>query len=219
GTFLHVEHIELLSGIHQTIREALPEVGKPFYVRYVSTAPQQPAPQRWSYSLTQFGFPLIGALSRVHRLIDLFGPVKRVFCSQQVWSDAGEPLSDGQEYFGTVLCTAQLRFTSGLLAEVVYGKGQALWDGQRQFEVQGSQGRLRVGSGAGELLLANGTSRELRVGSRRGLFVRDTAAVLDSLQEPSGDCYVTVQQSLYALRVADAARRSAIARQPIVISA
>lgn len=218
GTFLHVEHIELLSGIHQTIQEALPEVGTPFYLRYISTVAKQPAPQRWNYSLAQFGFPLVGALSRIHRPINLFGPVDEVFCGSRVWSSEGKPLSlDHSGFFGSILCTAQLRFTSGLLAEVVYGKGQALWDTQRQFELQGAQGRLQVASSHGELRLADGVTRELTVGSRRGLFARDTAMVLDAL-EGSSDRYVTVEESLYSLRVADAARRSAAVGQPISLS-
>ncbi|MGB3615588.1 MAG: Gfo/Idh/MocA family oxidoreductase [Elainellaceae cyanobacterium] len=216
GTLLHVEHIELLSGIHHTIQSGLPEIGTPFYVRYVSMAPKRPAPKRWSYSPALFGFPLVGALSRVHRLIDLFGEVKTVVCNLQMWSSDGDVVApDSAAVFGTVLCSAQLRFASGLLAEVVYGKGQALWDAQRRFEAQGSLGRLRVDREGGELQLDKET-RHLAIGSRRGLFAQDTAMVLDALLQPTqSSLYVTAEQSLYALRVADAARRSAIAGQVI----
>ncbi|MGF1514884.1 MAG: Gfo/Idh/MocA family protein [Elainellaceae cyanobacterium] len=219
GTLLHVEHIELLSGIHQTIREALPEIGAPFHARHVSLAPQRPAPQRWSYAPDLFGFPLVGALSRVNRLVNLFGAVAQVTCQSQVWSaDGGVLPPDTSEPFGTVLCSAQLRFTSGLLADVVYGKGQALWDSCRHLEVQGKTGRLRVDPKGGELLLAD-QSRSLTVGSRRGLFARDTAMVLDALLSPEqNNLYITAEQSLYALRIADAARRSAIAQQTITLT-
>ncbi len=219
GTLLHVEHIELLSGIHHTLREALPEIGAPFYARYVSMAPQRPAPQRWSYSSELLGFPLVGALSRIHRLVDLFGQVATVTCSSQIWSPSGSPLPpETQDRFGAVLCSAQLRFASGLLADVVYGKGQAIWDSQRRLDVQGEKGRLRVDREAGELLL-EAERRPLTVGSRRGLFARDTALVLDAVLNPNqSQLYVTAAQSLYALRVADAARRSAIAREVIALT-
>jgi len=218
GTLLHVEHIELLSGIHHTIRDALPDIGAPFYARYVSMAPKRPAPQRWSYSSKLFGFPLTGALSRINRMIDLFGEVKTVFCSLQLWSSDGEPLApDSADAFGTVLCSAQLQFASGLLGEVVYGKGQALWDAQRRIEVQGRFGRLQVDREGGELLLENET-RPLTVGSRRGLFAQDTAMVLDALtQSTPQDLYITAERSLYALRVAEAARQSAIAGRVVAL--
>ncbi|MGF1535232.1 MAG: Gfo/Idh/MocA family protein [Elainellaceae cyanobacterium] len=218
NTLLHVEHIELLSGIHQTIQRALPEVGAPFHVRYASLTPQRPAPQRWGYSPELFGFPLVGALSRIHRLIDLFGAVETIACHSQVWSPQGDALPPGSTTpFGTVLCSAQIRFTSGLLAEVVYGKGEALWDSRRRFEVQGKEGRLWVDREGGELLLASRV-QPLTVGSRRGLFARDTAMVLDAIVEPAqADLYVTPEQSLYALRVADAARQSAVEQAVITL--
>ena len=43
---LHVEHIELLSGIHQAIRDGLSQVGTPFYVRYATINPQRPVADR-----------------------------------------------------------------------------------------------------------------------------------------------------------------------------
>ncbi|NES84190.1 MAG: Gfo/Idh/MocA family oxidoreductase, partial [Moorea sp. SIO2B7] len=44
---LHVEHIELLGGLHQTMRQYLPEIGNVFYARYVTMTPQRPVSRRW----------------------------------------------------------------------------------------------------------------------------------------------------------------------------
>lgn len=74
---LHVEHIELLSGIHQAIRSAFHQIGAPGYARYTSLNAQRPAPQKWTYNRSQFGFPLIGAVSRIHRLTNLLGKSDR----------------------------------------------------------------------------------------------------------------------------------------------
>ena len=45
------------------------------------------------------------------------------------------------------------------------------------------------------------------IGSRRGLFAKDTAMVLDHLTIGT-PLYVTSEASLYSLKVADAARQS-----------
>lgn len=45
---LHVEHIELLGGLHQAIKQHISEVGHLFYVRYNTIKPQHPAPRKWS---------------------------------------------------------------------------------------------------------------------------------------------------------------------------
>jgi biliverdin reductase len=82
---LHIEHIELLGGLHQAIKKSLPLVGKVFYARYVTITPKHPAPQRWTYQHSLFGFPLVGAISRLHRFTDLFGEVTSVNCQAQFW--------------------------------------------------------------------------------------------------------------------------------------
>ena len=46
------------------------------------------------------------------------------------------------------------------------------------------------------------------IGSRRGLFAKDTAMVLDHLTNGT-PLYVTPEASLYTLKVADAAKQSA----------
>ena len=82
---LHVEHIELLGGVHQALKHHIAKVGEVFYVRYSTISPQNPAPSKWTYNHELFGFPLIGALSRLHRLIDLFGNVLSLNCHQRYW--------------------------------------------------------------------------------------------------------------------------------------
>ncbi|UBF25322.1 Gfo/Idh/MocA family oxidoreductase [Kovacikia minuta CCNUW1] len=208
---LHVEHIELMGGIHQALKATLPKIGKVFYARYVTVKPERPAPQRWTYDPDLFGFPLIGALSRLHRLTDLFGKVSTVNCQTQFW----QPESSSP-FYAACLCTAQLRFQSGLLAEVTYGKGETLWRSKRRFEVQGEQGAVILDGDQGMLVQANG-DHSIEVKGRRGLFAKDTALVLDHLL--NGDpLYVTPEESLYTLKVADAARRSADTGQTIEVA-
>ena len=199
GKLLHVEHIELLGGLHQALRQALPEIGNPFYARYITIMPQHPAPRRWTYHPEQFGFPFSGALSRIQRFTDLFGDVATVSCQSRFW--------EASDYYKACLCTAQLRFTNNLIAEVTYGKGEVFWQGLRDFEVHGEQGTLVFEGDQGSLI--RGEERiPIEVGGRRGLFGKDTGMVLDYLVEGK-PLYVSAAASLYALKVADAARQSA----------
>ena len=198
---LHVEHIELLGGWHQTLKQHLDQIGDLFYVRYSTLNPQNPSPRKWTYNHQMFGFPLIGALSRLHRLIDLFGKVFTVNCHQRYWET--QP-----DYYQTCLCTAQLCFDSGLLGQVIYGKGETLWQSERKLEVQGAKGEIILDGDTGILVSAAGTNL-IEVGTRRGLFAKDTTMVLDYLFDGS-PLYITPEQSLYTLKVADAASRAAI---------
>ena len=199
GKLLHVEHIELLGGLHQALRQWLPEIGNPFYARYVTITPQHPAPKRWTYHPELFGFPLSAALSRVQRLTDLFGKVSLVSCQSQFWYAA--------EYFTACLCTAQLRFANGLIGEVTYGKGETFWHSSRNFEVQGEQGTLLF-EGERGMLIRGEEKIPIEAGGRRGLFAKDTGMVLDYLVEGT-PLYLSPEESCYALKVADAARQSA----------
>lgn len=205
---LHVEHIELLSGIHGAIAQALPQIGTPFYVRYSNLTSKRPAPDRWTYRNDLFGFPLVGALARLHRLIHLFGSVSRVTCSAR-FNGSRSP----ETPYTSCLVSAQLTFTSGLLADVIYGKGEALWNDERILWIQAEQGAIAVDGETGTLIRPDG-SQPLDLGTRRGLFAQDTTMVLDTLTQGT-PLYVTPQQSLYALQVADAARRSAAIGEPI----
>ena len=206
---LHVEHIELLGGLHQALKQSLGAIGTVFYARYATINPQRPAPRRWTYHRELFGFPLSGALSRLHRLTDLFGSVATVSCQTRFWGT-------DSEFYKACLCTAQLSFTSGLLAEVTYGKGEILWQEERKFEVHGETGGLIVDGDQGFLVQGEETM-PLTVGTRRGLFAKDTGMVLDYLFDGT-PMYVTPAASLYALKVADAALRSAESGETVVLA-
>lgn len=208
---LHVEHIELLSGIHQAVQQALPSVGTPFYVRYSSLNAQRPAPTKWTYAYEQFGFPLVGALSRIHRLTHLFGAVATVSAQAQYWQGATP------EFFAACLCTAQLRFMNGLVADLVYGKGETIWQSSRNLDIQAELGGIFVEGEQGRLILPD-QNLPLELGSRRGLFAKDTAMVLDHLTT-GAPLYVSLADSLYALKVADAAHRSATTGKTIKLEA
>jgi len=204
GLLLHVEHIELLGGLHQAMLAYLPKVGTPRYVRYCTAVPQTPTPQKWTYSTELFGFPLAGALSRMHRLTNLFGAVDWV-ASQIQYDDGAATTVAG--YFKQVRCVAQLRFQNGVMAEVLYAKGEQTWRSQRSMQVEGDRGALIFDGDQGTFLSADGET-PIEVGSRRGLFAKDTAYVLDALLDGQ-PLYVTPQESLYALQVAVAAEESA----------
>ncbi len=208
GKLLHVEHIELLGGVHQALRQSIPEIGTPFYARYCTINPQHPAPRKWTYNRELFGFPLIGALSRLHRLIDLFGEVVSVSTQARFWQDDGE-------FYSACLCATGLRFNSGLIGEVIYGKGKTFFQAERKFEVQGEQGTLIFDGDEGKLVKQDATT-SIEVGSRRGLFAKDTKMVLDYLLEGT-PLYVTPAESLYTLKVADAARKSAEMGQTVYL--
>jgi biliverdin reductase len=201
GKLLHVEHIELLGGLHQAIRNHLPEIGKVFFARYATVVPQHPVKLGWTYNYQMFGFPLIAALSRVHRFTDLFGKVSSVACNSRFW-DGAEP-----GYYRACLCNAQLRFASGVMGEVTYGKGETFWKGDRTFEILGEDGTL-IFDGEEGTLIKGGGKKAIEVASRKGLFAKDTTMVLDHLELDS-PLYVNPSASYYALLVADAAREAA----------
>jgi biliverdin reductase len=202
GKLLHIEHIELLGGLHQAILDNLPSIGKVYYGRYSTLMPQSPAPLRWSYNREMFGFPLIAALSRIHRWTNLFGQVVSVSGHCQFW-DADIP-----NFFTACLCDAQLRFSDGMIAQITYGKGDKLWQNERTFTLYGEQGVLFFEGETGKLIRPQETI-PVEVGKRQGLFNKDTQLVLDHLFEEK-PLYVTAEQSLYALKVAEGARISSL---------
>jgi biliverdin reductase len=209
GVLLHVEHIELLGGLHQTMRQWLGHLGEVYYARYSTIVPQRPVPEKWTFHRTEFGFPLIAALSRLHRFTDLFGSIESVNCQNQYWGGVGD-------YYQTCLCNAQLRFKNNrAIGEVVYGKGEGLWQGSRKFEVHGANGAL-VFDGDEGVFIQDGTSTPLDLGARKGLFAKDLELVLDHLIDGKPN-YVTPAASLATLRVAEAARISAETRRTVVV--
>jgi biliverdin reductase len=206
---LHVEHIELLGGLHQTMREQLHHLGEVYYARYSTIVTQRPVPRKWTFHRSEFGFPLSAALSRLHRFTDLFGSIDSISCNNQYWGGVGD-------YYQTCLCTAQFRFkNSSAVGEVVYGKGEGLWQNSRKFEVHGENGAL-IFDGDEGALIQDGSSTRLDLGARKGLFARDLELVLDHLLDGKPN-YVMPAASLGTLRVADAARISAETRRTVSI--
>jgi biliverdin reductase len=215
---LHVEHIELLGGVHRLVVEHLPQIGVPIYARYATQGPQTPAPDKWTYQPELFGFPLVAAVSRLNRLIVLWGQVRQVSCQVRyigVSSDGVLLAPDGKRYRACV-CNAQLQFANGVLADVSYSKGEYFWKPERIMEVQGSSGGLWFSGDKGTLRTAQG-DLELDAGTTRGLFKKDTANVLDYLFA-DGSLYVKPADILHSLEVAVAAEQSALTNQVVTIN-
>ncbi len=206
---LHVEHMEIIGGLHQSIQDNLPAIGNVFYARYATISPKHPVEQRWNYHRQMFGFPLTAALSRIHRLTNLFGTVDRVNCQNRYWDVADS------DYFRACLCNAQLKFTNGIIADVTYGKGDVFWHGHRTFEIHGDRGVLLFAGEKGTLIKGQ-DKQAIAVVSRRGLFAKDTTLVLDCLLDGQ-PLYIQPEASLYALQVADAARKSSEIGRVIVL--
>lgn len=207
---LHVEHIELLGGLHQTMREQLHHLGEVYSARYSTIVTQRPVPQKWTFHRAEFGFPLSAALSRLHRFTDLFGSIDSISCQNQYWGGVGD-------YYQTCLCTAQFRFkNSSAIGEVIYGKGEGLWQNSRKFEVHGENGAL-IFDGDEGVLIQDGISTPLDLLTRTGLFAKDLELVLDCLIDGK-PLYVTPEASLATLRVADAAGISAETRRTVSLA-
>ncbi|MEO1592960.1 MAG: Gfo/Idh/MocA family oxidoreductase [Cyanobacteria bacterium J06632_22] len=213
---LHVEHIELLGGLHQAAKAYLAQVGQIESARYTTLAPQHPAPKKWSYQIALSGFPLVSALSRVSRLVDLFGRVTAVTCQSQFdggRQDMGRLRPVGDAYYRACLCEATLRFACGVTAALVYGKGERDWARTRRLEIVGTRGQLHFDGDQGYLrqsVLPGAASAQqaIAVKPRRGLFRQDTQQVVGHLLEGT-PLWPPLSHSLYALTVADALRRSA----------
>lgn len=209
---LHVEHIEIIGGLHQAIKQYLPQIGQVFHASYTTIAAQHPVEPNWKYHRQQFGFPLSAALSRIHRLTDLFGTVEQVTCNNRYWN---LPNSDSA-YFTACFCQAQLNFHNGITADITYGKGDIFWQSDRTMSIYGEAGKIIFVGEKGTLI--NGENeQDIPVTPRRGLFAQDTAMVLDYLlaQQP---LYLQPQASLYALQVANAARESSNTKQTIYLN-
>ena len=206
---LHVEHIELLGGVHQLVMEHLAKVGKPFYARYSTKSPQRPVPDKWTYKPDLFGFPLTAAVSRLNRIIVLFGKVKAVSCQLRY---RGDHLP---HHFTSCVCNAQLQFENGVLADVSYSKGEDFWHPERIMELQGSQGALIFSGDKGKLVTADG-EMELDAGTTRGLFKKDTENVLSHLFTGT-PLYTNHESILHSLAVANAAEKSATTNQIVTL--
>ncbi|WP_055076231.1 Gfo/Idh/MocA family protein [Pseudanabaena sp. 'Roaring Creek'] len=206
---LHVEHIELLGGVHQLVVEHLAKIGNPFYARYSTKSPQHHVPDKWTYKPDLFGFPLTAAVSRLNRVIVLFGKVKAVTCQLRY---SGDRLP---HHFTSCICNAQLQFENGVLADVSYSKGENFWQPERIMELQGSEGAIIFSGDKGKLISAAG-EMELDAGSTRGLFKKDTENVLSHLFDGT-PLYTNHDSILHALAVANAAEKSALSNQTVML--
>lgn len=207
---LHIEHMELLGGIHQAVKQYLPEIGEVFQARYTTINSQQSVLGSWKYHRQMFGFPLAAALSRIHRLTDLFGNVHTVTCTNRYWD-----IPD-TDYFRACFCHAQLNFQSGAIAQVTYGKGDVFFNNQRTLEIYGEHGSM-IFEGEQGTLIQSGSQTPIAVKPRRGLFALDTSMVLDYLFEQQ-PLYIDPKDSLYALAVANAAEDAAKLGDFVVVS-
>ena len=198
---LHVEHMEIIGGLHQAVKANLPQIGRVFHARYATISAQQSDRHSWKYHRDTFGFPLAAALSRIHRLTDLFGEVESVNCRNRYWDELGT------DYFRGCLCLAQLQFAQGISAELTYGKGDVFHHSDRTLEIYGEAGTI-IFEGERGKLIQNRQETAIPVTSRRGLFAKDTQMVLAYLFEQK-PLYLQPQASLYALQVANAAQKSA----------
>jgi biliverdin reductase len=206
---LHVEHMEIIGGLHQALKHYLPQIGQVFHASYTTIAPQHPVAPSWKYHRQQFGFPLSAALSRIHRLTDLFGKVVSVNCSDRYWG-----ITDS-DYFTACFCQAQLNFEQGITADITYGKGDVFWQSDRTLTVYGEAGKIIFVGEKGTLIQGEKT-QEIPVATRRGLFAQDTTMVLDYLFEQQ-PLYIQPEASLYALQVANAAQESAQTKQTVYL--
>lgn len=199
---LHVEHIEILGSLHQTIRAYLPQLGNIYYAKYMTLALKRHPLPHWTFHYEDYGFPLMAALSRVNRLIDLFGQVANV-------QGTAEFLPSGLEgYYQGCLCSAQFKFHNGVVAHLAYGKGMQVQKGDRRFLIYGDQGTLEFNGSKGTLTKGE-VVEKIELGSRRGVFKQDTTAILDYLFEQK-PLYIQPEQSLYALQIAEQIRRDAL---------
>lgn len=204
---LHVEHIELLGSLHQTVRQHLPRIGRPVYAQYTTLSPKQPVSRRWNYHHQEFGFPLMAALSRINRFVDLFGAVAQVSCQAQ-FADIPDT-----SYYRACLCSAQLQFRQGLVATVTYGKGEWFTGSERSLVIHGDRGSLSF-QGSQGCLIQGEQQTPLTLGSRRGVFAKDLQHVMDHLLNRTS-LYTTAAASCDALTVAQAAAVSAQTGQMI----
>ncbi|NEO83428.1 MAG: Gfo/Idh/MocA family oxidoreductase [Spirulina sp. SIO3F2] len=207
---LHVEHIELLGSLHQTVRQHLPSLGRPIYAQYTTLSPKQPVSRRWNYHHQEFGFPLMAALSRLNRFVDLFGEVAQVSCQAQFADIPDTP------YYRACLCSAQLRFRQGLIATITYGKGEWFSGSERSLIIHGDRGSLSFQGNQG-ILTQGEQQTPLTLGSRRGVFAKDLQYIVDHLKADA-PLYTTAAASCFALEVAQAASDSARLGKTIQLS-
>ncbi len=197
---LHVEHIEILGGVHQALKKHLPEIGTPFLARYSTILSKAKVPPHWTYSYDLYGFPLIAAVSRINRFTDLFGELDSVNCNARFW-DAPE-----SGYFSSCWCQAQLLFKNEMMVSLTYGKGEKFKTSDRTLEIYGDEGTILFAAEKGKIIRGK-EEVKIPVASRRGLFAQDTEIVLQHLTAEK-PLYIENTASAYSLKVAEATLKS-----------
>jgi len=145
--------------------------------------------------LNQFKSPII--------LILIFAAVRSIFLQEAASAIFGDTQPD---FYKPCLCNALLRFANGFVPEGVYGKRDIFEQSENIFTIYGAEETLVFTPESCQLM--QGENRQaIEVGTRRGLFAQDTDMVLKYLSTCT-HLYVNNPLSLYALKVADAARRS-----------
>jgi biliverdin reductase len=197
---LHIEHIEILGGVHQAIKKYLPDIGTPFLARYSTILAKAKVAPHWTYNYELYGFPFIAAVSRINRFTNLFGEVESVNCQARFW-DAPE-----SGYFASCWCQAQLKFKNEMMVSLTYGKGNQFQTNDRTLEIYGDRGTLVFDGEKGKIKRGE-EEIILEVASRRGLFAQDTNLVIEHLRngEP---LYIKNIDSAYSLKIAQATLKS-----------
>lgn len=197
---LHVEHIEILGGVHQALKNHLSDIGTPFLARYSTILSKAKVVPHWTYSYDYYGFPFIAAVSRINRFTDLFGEVDSVNCNARFWDapDTG--------YFSSCWCQAQLSFKNQMMVNLTYGKGEKFKTSDRTLEIYGDQGTILFEGEKGKIIKGK-EEIEIEVGTRRGLFAQDTEIVLEHLTIEKS-LYIDNTASAYSLKVANATLQS-----------
>ncbi|MBF2058087.1 MAG: Gfo/Idh/MocA family oxidoreductase [Cyanobacterium sp. T60_A2020_053] len=190
---LHIEHIEILSGVHRALVDNLHLIGNPFLARYTTILAKPKFTPYWTYNHHDYGFPLMAAQSRFNRFTNIFGEVDQVYCEGRFWN------APSAGYFHSCWCQAQLKFKNQVAVTVTYGKGEVFSVSNRTLEVYGDEGVLIFEGEKGKLLQGE-TITELEVGSRRGLFAQDTQLVLAHLTDGQ-PLYINNIDSLYSLQL------------------
>ncbi len=108
---LHVEHIELLSGTQRALRQAYDDLQRPRPTG--GTYYSQANSEGWIASFDAAGFPSFSGISRLHRLVDLFGA-----------AEVREALLDHHEDEQHLV--VELEFTEGGSCRLDYRRGRGL---------------------------------------------------------------------------------------------
>lgn len=126
GRVLHVEHIELLSGSQLALRRSVQSLGRPIDGVYRTEANSE----GWIADMRVAGFPSFSGISRLSRLVDLFGPAG-------VGDASFEETEDEQRL------VADLRFVNGGTCRLDYRRGRGL-PRREDWQVRCERGDLRT---------------------------------------------------------------------------